>query len=131
MNDKISTALKKTDESEPIADEPAPNEADTTETPSVVTTQEELEAFYILKSLLIPTIGAERITYRDNETYFNVLIDDSIRKWICRLYLNGNKKQIHIRKDDGEILKISFESANDLYGYADVLTAACAKFTEK
>jgi hypothetical protein len=127
MNEKISTALKKTDESEPVMEDVV-IEDDATEAASVVTTQEELEAFYVVKSLLIPKISAERITYRDNETYFNVLVDDNIRKWICRLYLNGNKKQIHIRKDDGDIIKIPFESTNDLYEYADVLTAACEKF---
>jgi hypothetical protein len=46
----------------------------------IVTTDEELEGFYIVKSLLRQNIDAKRITYRDAQSYFAILLDDNNRK---------------------------------------------------
>ncbi|MBO9599899.1 MAG: endonuclease, partial [Cohnella sp.] len=60
-----------------------------TDQPEVVTTPEELEGYITVKVLLKEIISPDRIQYRDNLSYFNILIDNSIRKWICRLHLNS------------------------------------------
>lgn len=57
--------------------------------PSIETTQEEIEGYATVKVLLGSTIDKNRIFYRDNASYFNILIDNSNRKWICRLHLNS------------------------------------------
>ena len=46
----------------------------------IVTTVEELEGYAIVKSILSGIIDVSRVTYRDNASYFNVLLDDNIRK---------------------------------------------------
>jgi hypothetical protein len=53
----------------------------------VETTEEEIEGFFIVKSILRETILPKRITYRDAQSYFAILLDDNNRKTICRLYL--------------------------------------------
>ena len=60
----------------------------------VDTTEEEKEAFYIVKSILRPIVDGTRIHYRDAQSYFSIILDDNNRKAICRLYLNGSKKSI-------------------------------------
>lgn len=58
------------------------------------TTEEEIEGYVLIKLILKEEIDPTRVFYRDNKSYFNVLLDDNIRKWVCRLGLNGTSKYI-------------------------------------
>lgn len=40
----------------------------------IITTEEELETFYIIRGILAGTIPVENIVYRDTESYFGILI---------------------------------------------------------
>ncbi len=60
----------------------------------VETTPEEMEAFYIVKSMLRKYVDPNRITFRDAQSYMAILLDDNNRKTICRLYFNGSKRKI-------------------------------------
>ena len=84
----------------------------------VVTTEDEIEGFQIVKAILREVISADRIAPRDTQSYFGVLLDDNNRKPLCRLHLNGGKKYIelfHNGKDAGE--KILINSLNDIYNH--------------
>lgn len=65
-----------------------------TEKNTVETTQEELDGFNIVKSILSETINIEKIKFKDTHGYFNILLDGNVRKWICRLYFNTGHKYI-------------------------------------
>ena len=97
--------------------------------PKIITTEEELEAFYIIKSILRHSIPAERITYRDAQTYFAVFIDNNNRKTVCRLYLDSetNKRLTFLDENKKEVHN-KIQSIDDIYNYADQLTAAASKF---
>lgn len=97
------------------------NTPTTTEKPSkIITTEEELQGFYIVKSLLHGTIDdINRITHRDRQTYFGILLDDNNRKPICRLHLNGGKKYIELFNADKTSVKHPLESLNDIYVHAE------------
>ncbi|MFR9546906.1 MAG: type I restriction endonuclease [Rikenellaceae bacterium] len=99
------------------------------EVSKIVTTEEELEGYYIVKAILRSKIPNERITYRDAQSYFSILIDDNNRKLICRLYLNSptNKKLLYLDENKKEVsFKIS--SVDDIYNYADVLLQLSLKY---
>ena len=84
----------------------------------VVTTEDEIEGFQIVKAILREVISADRIAPRDTQSYFGVLLDDNNRKPLCRLHLNGGKKYIelfHNGKDAGE--KILINSLDDIYNH--------------
>ena len=84
----------------------------------VVTTEDEIEGFQIVKAILREVISADRIAPRDTQSYFGVLLDDNNRKPLCRLHLNGGKKYIelfHNGKDVGE--KILINSLDDIYNH--------------
>lgn len=85
----------------------------------IVTTEEEIEAFQIVKAILREVVSADRISYRDTQSYFGILLDDNNRKPLCRLRLNSqNTKYIelfHNGKDHPEKIKIS--SLDDIYNY--------------
>lgn len=89
----------------------------------IVTTPEELQGFYIIKSILTGTIDLKRVTYRDVQSYFGILLDDNNRKPICRLYFNNlsSMKIMLFDSENGEKQneRIAIESLDKIYEYAD------------
>ena len=99
------------------------------EVPTIITTTEEVEAFQIVKAILREVIPAERISQRDTQSYFGVLLDDNNRKPICRFHFNTMKKYIelfHKGKDAGE--KMVLHSLDDLYGFRGELHGAVGNY---
>ncbi|MBD2054560.1 type I restriction enzyme HsdR N-terminal domain-containing protein [Oculatella sp. FACHB-28] len=94
----------------------------------IVTTEEEMEGFYIVKSILREIVDPSRIAYRDVQTYFGILLDDNNRKPICRLYLNAqSNKRISFfehGEEEKQEEKISIDTMDDIYKYAARLKAA-------
>ncbi|HWI49133.1 MAG TPA: type I restriction endonuclease [Rummeliibacillus sp.] len=94
----------------------------------IVTTEEEIEGYVLVKLLLKDVIETKRFYYRDNKSYFNILIDDSIRKWICRLGLNTSNKYVQFNDDDKTTFKIN--DVNELILYKDKLIEVASKFSK-
>ena len=84
----------------------------------VVTTEEEMEAFLIVKTILRQQIPASRIAFRDAQSYFAILLDDNNRKTICRLYLNGNKKFIGLFDEQRKETKTEILSLDDIFNHS-------------
>lgn len=88
----------------------------------VETTQEELEALVIIRALVHETVDISRVTYKDTATYFAVLIDGKVTKWICRLYIQGRKKSIVFPGADGEKdNRHPINGNNDIYAFKNQL----------
>ena len=88
----------------------------------IVTTEEELEGFQIVKAILREKIPYERIAYRDTLSYFGILLDDNNRKPLCRLHFNTANKYLemfHNGKDAGE--KILLNSLDEIYNFRNEL----------
>jgi predicted type IV restriction endonuclease len=94
----------------------------------IVTTAEELEGFYIVKSILRSKVESNRITHRDTLSYFNVILDDNIRRTICRLYFNNSKKQLGYFDESKKETKVELKSLDDIYQYADALCATAETY---
>jgi hypothetical protein len=84
----------------------------------VVTTLEELEGYAIVKSMLYGIIDASRVTYRDNRSYCNVLLDNNINKTVCRLYFNTAQKYIAFLVDKKEV-KTPINGLNDIFKFKE------------
>ena len=98
----------------------------------IVTTEEELEGFFIVKAILRNTIQGERIFYRDLQSYFAIIIDDNNRKTICRLYFNNpDHKYIAIIKADKSEVCYGIDSLDDIYGHAEELRTEVQRFIKK
>ena len=129
MNDKISSALK-TDIETAATVETTPDEViEDNELNKIHTTDEEIESYYIVKSLLIGIVNAQDITYKDNERYFSILYKGSIRKPICRINLDTKKKQIMI-PEEKDFTRTYIDSINDIYSFKDNLIKAVSKYIE-
>lgn len=120
ITERLKTALTKEDEAtkvqEVILAEQAKEEAN-----KVVTTEEELEAFMIVKTILRQKINAKRVTYRDAQSYFAILLDDNNRKTICRLYLNGSKKYFVTLDEQKKEVKNEINSLDDIFIHSELL----------
>jgi predicted type IV restriction endonuclease len=126
LSDHIQDRLKTALESEKAANRDGIEESTTADivqeaSSLIVTTEDEMESYYIIKSILRQKVSAERIFYRDTQSYFNILLDDNARKTICRLYLNGNKKQIGLFDENKKESKTEISALDDIYQFGDAL----------
>ncbi|TRX71497.1 type I restriction endonuclease [Carboxylicivirga sp. M1479] len=122
VNDRLHSALKKEEEAvvEEVVEEVDDNRIETTE--------EEIEGYHIVRSIVRTKIEPERIVHRDTQSYFGILIDDNNRKPICRLHLNGSKKYLGLFDDNKKEEKILIEKLDDIYNYEEKLIEAALRY---
>ena len=123
INARLKSALNINENKEQHKDETGDTSVNEVEEDNrIVTTEEEIEGFQIVKAILREKLPASRIAYRDAITYFGVLLDDNNRKPICRLHFNGIKKYIEFfdkGKDSSE--RVLIDSLDDIYTYKERL----------
>lgn len=125
VNQKISSALA----SEETEDAPEPVVEPVKES-KIVTTEEEIEAFYIIRGMLVGAVDISDIVYRDTESYFGILFQNNNRKPICRLILDKKKMQILIPDEKKSFTRYYIDSLNDLYDYKDQLLNVIKLYSE-
>jgi len=129
MNERISSALKKeatrVEEEENVA-----IEAEQDDGSRIITTEEEIEAYYAIKAILAGTVDVARISFKDTKSYFSLLLDNSTWKWICRLRLDGSKKSLAIPDENKKELRFQIESPNDLFAYKAQLIEVVERLLE-
>ncbi|MBE8786529.1 type I restriction endonuclease [Enterococcus hirae] len=125
VNDKLSAALKT---SVTVEDNETKSESNTTDETDneIVTTPEELEAYTICKVVLKDTIPLDRLFYRDNRSYFNILLDDNIRKWILRVRFNTNGMKIELNDENHTVYEL--KEPIDIYNYSNQIIDVVNKF---
>ena len=85
----------------------------------VITTDLEIQAYHTIRTILIQNkkIPKERVGYRDFKGFFNISIDDSSKKVICKLVTNGGKMKIFIGDNE-----YNLDHVDDLLKYKNELT---------
>lgn len=96
----------------------------------IQTTAEELEGFYIVKSLLRDIVDPQRIVHRDTISYMGILLDDNNRKPLARLHFNRSQKYLGIFDENRNEERVPIQNINEIYQYADRLRRVFA-FYEK
>ncbi|MBN1181801.1 MAG: type I restriction enzyme HsdR N-terminal domain-containing protein [Bacteroidales bacterium] len=122
ITERLKTALNKEKESEPKPIEPESKKV------TVDTTDEEIEGYYIVKSIVRSVIASDRIFYRDFQSFFSVLIDDSIRNTLCRLYLTETDKQIAFLDESKNEIKYQVTTIDDIFKYSEKLKDIAKRF---
>ncbi|WP_392455490.1 type I restriction endonuclease [Chryseomicrobium aureum] len=130
VSQKLNAALKSTGDKieEQFVTEVAITTADGKET--IVTTNEELEAYSVVRVALKEFVDPERIYYRDNKSYFNILLDDNIRKWLMRIYFEKNRNYIVLNDGTGDAAKtiIEFNRPIDLFDHKESFNKVLTTF---
>ncbi|WP_125570890.1 type I restriction endonuclease [Lacticaseibacillus songhuajiangensis] len=124
VNDKLSHALNSSVSSKVEDDEDVEDDPDD----GIITTPAELETYTTAKVILSKTVDITRIFYRDNKSYFNILLDDNIRKWLFRVYFTNSKNWIELNDDNHS--KIEFVSPIDLVDHSQDIINAVMPFIE-
>lgn len=87
----------------------------------IVTLQDEVDGYQIVKNILREVVDVDRVADRDLKSFFNVLLDDNNRKPICRFYFHSEPKQIGLLDEEKNETKVEIDSLNEIYEYADHL----------
>ena len=127
MSDKIKSALDNEDQKAGPVEPEANYEKEITDEPRIVTTPEELEAYFVIKNLLKEDAPLSDIVYKDNERYMSILYKGSARNWICRLYF-GSKKTIALPDENKKEIRFTIESVYDIENYRVQLSAALKRY---
>lgn len=126
MNDKLKTILSSnvggevTEIATPVLNEVNDNilTDDIDDNSSkIVTTEEEIEGYNIVRSILSEITDIDNIAYKDVEKYFGILYQGNTRKWICRLYFNKTKKSIVIPDENKKDIRYNIDKPSDIYKY--------------
>jgi hypothetical protein len=128
VNDRLNNALGEDSRvaAAPVIEAPQPVAVPQADAPEdgIVTTEEEIDGFNIVRAILAKKVDPSRVVHRDGKAYFAVLLDDNNRKPLIRLHLNGKSVKFITTFEngkDGERHDIT--SVVDLYQHADRLLA--------
>ncbi|MQY31978.1 type I restriction endonuclease [Nocardia aurantia] len=104
-----------------------------TETPvaddAIITTEDEIDGFNIVRAILAKDIDPARVSGRDAKAYFAVLLDDNNRKPIVRLHLNGKSVKFITTFENGKDGdRHDIAGVIDLYQHVDRLLATVKNY---
>ncbi|MCX4267992.1 MAG: type I restriction enzyme HsdR N-terminal domain-containing protein [Lachnospiraceae bacterium] len=127
LNQKISSALN-TENVKDKKEETEKNIELKKPTSKIITTEEEIQSFFVIRGILAETVDINYITYKDTESYFGILYKNNSRKPIFRLNLDSKRKQLFIPDENKTFERIYIESLNDLYNYKDKLIEVLKRY---
>lgn len=130
MNERIKSAIESQSPKEENDSTLAPVESEDSGS-KIKTTEEELEGFFIVKSILREMVPSERITHKDTESYFGILLDGNTWKWICRLQLHTAQKHIIIPDENKRGVKHPISSIDDIYNFKKELVDSLSRYLTK
>lgn len=134
VNDRLKNALGGPDGyvsvSGPAA-EPEPSPEDDKVDSEVVTTEEEIDGYRIVRAIVCGEVDVSRVVARDNKTYCGVLLDDNNRKPIARLWLNRSKKYLGVFDENKIETRIPIDDVADIYRHADKLRMTVVRYLAK
>lgn len=127
VNEKMSSKFKETlTNSETDQPEIEENEE---EVSKINTTLDELNAYAIVKSILRTRVDVKRIAYKDTETYFGVILDNNIRKWICRIeFKKSGSIVLFISDDNKNSIRYPLKTIDDIYSHSEELVNSLNKY---
>lgn len=135
LNDRINERLKSAMSSGMVVPDTAENrelsvEETVVDPDSVVTTEEELEGFHIVKAIIRSVVDAKRITIRDTKSYCGILLDDNNRKPVCRLHFNRTQKYIGVFDKEKNETRMPIDSLDDIYTLSEELKETAVSWGE-
>jgi hypothetical protein len=129
IQDRLNISFKSREaESKDIGDETG-TAGESNEKADVETTDEEWQAFFIVRAIAAKVIDIERITIRDARTYCSVFADDNNRKPICRFYFNAKSvKHVGVFSPEKVEEKIEISDLSDIYRLANRIEVTAAHY---
>lgn len=127
INQRLRSAIERGEATEEAIEVEIADDETEEETESrIVTTEEELEGFFTVKSIIREVVAPDRIQHRDTIRYMSVVLDS--RKIICRLHFNTARKYLGLFTEDGKHERVEIDGIDDIYNYADRLKATVQRY---
>ena len=128
MQEQVQVQIQGNEKIETTKEKQPPKE---NEESAIVTTEEELQAFYIVQAICAEqNIDLNRIVEKDTINYFNVLLDGKVTKWICRFYFNHSAKKTISFPLENEKSQIAIHNINEIYKHKALFIEALNKRLE-
>ncbi|WFM72974.1 type I restriction endonuclease [Halomonas sp. CKK8] len=108
----------------------SPSEEQQPDDDGIVTTQEEIDAYNIVRSILAEQIDIGRITMRDAKSYCAVLLDDNNRKPICRFHFNAKSVMRVGFFQNKQENRVEIGGVSDLFQHREALKATASEYLE-
>jgi hypothetical protein len=124
MRDRVRARLNTALEEPDIHDA----EASLEEHHDIVTTEEEIEGFLLVKSILRGKIDTNRVFIRDAKSYCAILLDNNNRKPIARLHFNRAQKYFGVFDNDTEE-KIALDDLDAILDFKERICATVDKYS--
>ncbi|WP_202708804.1 type I restriction endonuclease [Sporosalibacterium faouarense] len=131
MNERIKNAIEKQSSSSQEDEASSENDNDNNQSDDsnkIVTTIEELESFFIIKTILKDYIDPEKITYKDTQSYFSILLENNTWKWICRVYIKESIKYLTIPDENKKEIKYEIDDIQNIYNHKDDLIESLRRY---
>lgn len=130
ISDRLKTALAS--EEDRVKDAPSEPAEETGEEPAgdIVTTEEEIEAYYVVKAVLSEIIEPSRVAMRDLKSYCGILLDDNNRKPICRLHFDSAQLYVGLFDEEKNESRHPVDGPEDLYRFAGELKKTVQRYDE-
>jgi hypothetical protein len=96
----------------------------------IITTEEELQGFQIVRAILCRKVDPSRIVHRDTKSYFGILLDDNNRKPLCRLHFNTLQKYIGIIDEKKNETRHPIDEITDIYKFSETLLATINSYED-
>lgn len=118
----LQTALKAEDAASTPSSTPNGTPSD-----GIVTTEEELEGFLIVKAILSEVIEPKRVQLKDTKSYAGILLDGNTWKTICRLRFNSKQKYVSLFSEDKKEVSYPIDNLNGIYKLAAELKSRAVR----
>lgn len=133
VNERIQSAIQPDVEPHPApaSEESAPSdEPEPSGKPGVETTDDELEAFMIVRAILRSKVDVERVAMRDTKSYCGVLLDNNNRKPLVRLRFNRTQKYLGLFDLERNEITVPIDSIDEIYNHGDQILATLKLYVD-
>lgn len=128
VNDRLKTALGADSLQVDLSIITDEDEEDIDTDNGIVTTDDEIAAYRIIKAIACSEVEADRVTMRDAKVYCAVFLDDNNRRPIARLYFNGKQKFIGLFDEDKSVERFPVENLNSIYNYTEEIRQTVKRY---
>jgi len=124
IREKVKNRLKVAIERE---EEPVKEDEDPEQDTGIVTTEDEVEAYNIVRAIVREVVDVKRVYLRDAKGYCSIFLDNNW-KIICRLRFNiPNKKYIGLITQKEEE-RVPIDNIDDIFKYSERLKATVKEY---
>ncbi|ORE87713.1 restriction endonuclease or methylase [Aurantimonas sp. 22II-16-19i] len=123
VQSRITSALQSTNTVEVEQEANSPDEDE------IITTEEEKEAFMIVRAIAREVLATNRIAMRDQKSYCGILVDNNNRRPLVRLWFNRPTKYLGLFDGDKED-KVRIDTLDHIYDFTDRIRATARRYAE-